>query len=138
MNRGDFQQLAEEHLRHAKALLDAGLNSGAYYMCGYAVECALKACICSQTSQFDFYPHPRDVQKAWSHNFDDLIGLSGLKPKFDYERAKDSRLDLNWTLVDNWSESSRYERHGKGDADELYAAVSDPTHGVLACIKRYW
>jgi len=51
MNRGDFQQLAEEHLRHAKALLDAGLYSGAYYMCGYAVECALKACISRKTNQ---------------------------------------------------------------------------------------
>ena len=40
MNRNDFQQLAEDHLRHAKALLDAELYSGAYYICGYEVECA--------------------------------------------------------------------------------------------------
>ncbi len=83
MNRGDFQQLAEEHLRHAKALLDARLYSGAYYMCGYVVECALKACICAQTNQFDFYPHPQQARDAWSHEFDKLVGLSGLKPRDD-------------------------------------------------------
>jgi hypothetical protein len=34
MNRNDFQQLADDHLRHAKALLDAELYSGAYYIYG--------------------------------------------------------------------------------------------------------
>jgi hypothetical protein len=34
MNRNDFRQLADDHLRHAKALLDAELYSGAYYICG--------------------------------------------------------------------------------------------------------
>jgi HEPN domain-containing protein len=66
VNRSDFQQLAEDHLRHAKALLDAQLYSGAYYMCGYVAECALKACICKRTNQNDFYPHPDDVRRAWS------------------------------------------------------------------------
>jgi hypothetical protein len=74
VNRSNFQQLAELHLQHAKALLDAQLYSGAYYMCGYVVECALKACICKQTKQYDFYP--REAQKAWTHKFKDLIGLS--------------------------------------------------------------
>jgi HEPN domain-containing protein len=59
MNRSDFQELAELHLRHAHALLDAQLYSGAYYMCGYVVECALKACICKRTKQDDFYPRTK-------------------------------------------------------------------------------
>jgi hypothetical protein len=33
VNRSDFQALAGLHLQHAKALLDAQLHSGAYYMC---------------------------------------------------------------------------------------------------------
>jgi len=64
MNRSDFQQLAEDHLRHGKALLDAGLYSGAYYMCGYVVECALKACICKRTKEFDFYRSPEESRDA--------------------------------------------------------------------------
>jgi hypothetical protein len=35
MNRSE---LAEGHLRHAKALMDAQLYSGAYYICGYVIE----------------------------------------------------------------------------------------------------
>lgn len=138
MNRSDFQQLADLHLQHAKALLDARLHSGAYYISGYVVECALKACICAKTNQFDFYPHPREAQKAWSHNFDELIRLSGLKADLERGRLNDNTLDVNWTIVDNWSEDSRYETHLQQEADDLYAAVADPEHGVLACIKRYW
>jgi HEPN domain len=94
MNRSDFQELSELHLQHAKVLLDAKLYSGAYYMCGYVVECALKACICRQTSQFDFHPHPKESQKAWSHNFANLIDASGLEEQFKAARQADSALDV--------------------------------------------
>jgi HEPN domain-containing protein len=45
MNRFDSQKLASLRLREAKALLAAGFPEGAYYLAGYAVECALKACL---------------------------------------------------------------------------------------------
>ena len=54
MNRTDFQKLAEERIAEAKILLDAGKWSGAYYLAGYAVECALKACIAKMTKSEDF------------------------------------------------------------------------------------
>ena len=79
MNRSDFQELAEDHLRHAKALLDAGLYSGAYYMCGYVIECALKACICKKTNQFDFHPSPDESRAAWSHDFGKLSRAAKLE-----------------------------------------------------------
>lgn len=139
MNRSDFQQLAELHLQHARALLDAELYSGAYYMCGYAVECALKSCICKNTAQFDFYPHPRNVvENAWSHDFTKLVSVAGLQDQFRLARDADGLLDVNWKEVETWSEDSRYEsKKGRQAAENLFAAVSDP-HGVLACIKRYW
>lgn len=40
MNRSDFQQLPEIRLRESQALLDASCFDGAYYLAGYAVECA--------------------------------------------------------------------------------------------------
>jgi len=52
--------------------------------------------ICKNTNQFDFYPHPKMVQKAWTHNFPNLIEVSGLKTEFDAERQQDSDLDVNW------------------------------------------
>lgn len=45
MNRVDFRQLAGLRIAEAKVLLDNNLYAGAYYLAGYAVECALKACI---------------------------------------------------------------------------------------------
>jgi HEPN domain-containing protein len=53
MNREDFQQLAESRLKEARALLTAELPDGAYYLAGYAIECALKACIAKRTQQHD-------------------------------------------------------------------------------------
>lgn len=138
MNRSDFQQLADLHLEHAKALLDAQLYSGAYYVCGYAVECALKACICRQTSEFDFYPHPKVVQTAWSHKLTDLVRLAGLNEKMEDERRNDKELGVNWKIVEDWSENSRYELHRQHEAEDLFSAVADRSHGVLACIRRYW
>ena len=46
LDREGFRRLAEQRITEAQALLDAGLPSGAYYLAGYSVECALKASIC--------------------------------------------------------------------------------------------
>jgi hypothetical protein len=45
MNRNDLQNLSRLREKEAKVLLDNGCFAGAYYLLGYAVECALKACI---------------------------------------------------------------------------------------------
>ena len=135
MNNSDFQELAELHLQHAKALLEARLYSGAYYMCRYVVECALKACICKRTGEF---PSPDESRDAWSHDYLKLIKVSGLGSEFNEARAADRDLDVNWKSVENWSPSSRYEVKSQEDARALLAAVSDPDHGVFSCIKRNW
>jgi HEPN domain-containing protein len=138
VNRNDFQELAELHLQHAKALLDVQLYSGAYYMCGYTVECALKACICKRTEEFDFYVHPEIARQVWSHKFRNLIEVAGLEEEVLAARQRDIALDVKWGEAENWSEGSRYERRGQKEAEALFSAVSDPTHGVLACIRRFW
>ena len=43
MTRSDLRNLAEWRLIEAKTLLKVS-PSGAYYLAGYAAECALKAC----------------------------------------------------------------------------------------------
>jgi hypothetical protein len=56
VNRADFQTLADIRLAEARDLL--ALNpprpDGAYYLAGYAVECALKACIARGYAQHDW------------------------------------------------------------------------------------
>jgi hypothetical protein len=48
VNRAEFQKLADLRAREAGVLLAARCYDGAYYLAGYAVECALKACIVFQ------------------------------------------------------------------------------------------
>jgi hypothetical protein len=138
VNRSDFQELAELHLRHAKALLDAQLYSGAYYMCGYVVECALNACICRKTNQFDFYLSPEESRAAWSHD----LGNCSSPLRWTVSLALPARLigilDINWESVEDWSPDSRYQPQGRLGAHALYTAITDPDHGVLLCIKQRW
>jgi HEPN domain-containing protein len=49
MTRRDFQALSATRLREARALLKTGNPEGAYYLAGYAIECALKACVAKKT-----------------------------------------------------------------------------------------
>lgn len=137
MNRGDFQQLAELHLQHAKALLDTKLYSGAYYLCGYTIECALKACIARRTKEFDF-PDKTLANSAWTHDLKKLAEVTGLTADFESAKQADEALRANWQTVNGWSESSRYESKLQSEAEGFVMAVSDPDHGVLSCIKQYW
>ena len=45
MNRPQFQNVTKLRVKEARVLLDAAQYAGAYYLIGYAVECA-----CSQAS----------------------------------------------------------------------------------------
>jgi HEPN domain-containing protein len=54
MDRKDLRALSRVRLSEARALFKAGLPDGAYYLAGYAVECALKACIAKETQRYEF------------------------------------------------------------------------------------
>ena len=139
MNRTDLQQLAEDRLLDAGALLDAGRWSAAYYISGYAVECALKACIAKRTNMHDF-PDKILAQRAYTHDLQDLLDLAGLNLhlKLDTKPAPNPTLGNNWQLVKDWNERARYETKTEAQARELYDAVTDTANGVLQWIKGHW
>jgi HEPN domain-containing protein len=82
MNRIDFQEIAELRLQESRALLVAGLPEGAYYLAGYAVECALKSCIAKKTREHDF-PEKKLVNDSHTHDIGKLLQLAELKEDFD-------------------------------------------------------
>ena len=139
MNRSDLQQLAEARVLDAEALLNAGRWSGAYYVCGYAVECALKACIAKKTGLYDF-PDKTVVERAYSHDLTRLLDLAGLKLqlKLDTTPAANQALGINWQHVKDWSERVRYQEKTEPQARRLYQAVTDAANGVLIWIKNHW
>ena len=54
MNRSVLQRLSQLRIDEAKALLAGGFPAGAYYLAGYAIECAFKACVAKRVQQYDF------------------------------------------------------------------------------------
>ena len=61
MDRKDLQTLSRVRLKEATSLLNLGFYDGAYYLAGYAVECALKACIAKGTRRYEFPDKKRSI-----------------------------------------------------------------------------
>ncbi len=130
MNRKDFQQITRIRVREAKVLLDNHYYSGAYYLLGYAIECAFKAIIAKQIRQYDI-PDRKFINDAYTHDLRKLLNLSNLKSDFDM-RKRDPGFDLNWTIVDDWSVESRYlSNKSEAEAKDLYTAVTSRRNGIL-------
>lgn len=138
MNRDDLQALSTLRLREARTLLDRNFAQGAYYLCGYAVECALKSCIAKQTQRYEF-PDRKKVQSSHSHNLLELFKLSGLYVRFQRDWQQQPDLERNWGIVSNWSETSRYDPNvTNSDAKAMYWACASRKYGILAWIKHEW
>jgi HEPN domain len=137
MNRTDFQQIAEGRLLEARALLSAGFADGAYYLAGYAVECALKACIAKRTQQYDF-PDKDFVLKIYTHKLSELMRWSGILPTLQLASQSNAALQDWWTTVQEWSEESRYKRWNATEAGRLLDAIENQSGGIFPWIKLHW
>jgi HEPN domain-containing protein len=137
LTRAELQQLAKDRLGDAKVLLAGKRWAGAYYLCGYAVECALKACI-AKLMKPEVFPDKVFAEKCWTHDLERLVTLAGLKDAKDADIAADAERKANWFTLKDWSESARYARPTKSKALALYEAVTDAKHGVLPWIKSHW
>lgn len=138
MNRAELQALARLRIAEARVLLANDRFAGAYYLAGYAVECALKACIAKQTARYDF-PDKDRVTRSHTHNLQQLLDLSNLKVAFHKEIERNRALELNWGIVKDWNERARYSpSFTKAQARDLYSAVNGRRNGVLGWLKRQW
>ena len=130
--KAEFQELAEQRLSEAKALLDLGKWDGAYYLAGYAVELGLKACIIKRLMATDAFPDREFSRNCYTHSLEKLVGLAGLNEPRGAAVGADPALQDNWVIVKDWSEESRYHRIDRDEAELLYAAVTDDAHGVCS------
>jgi hypothetical protein len=139
MNRADFQTLADVRIDEAQALLSLTPSrpDAAYYLAGYAVECALKAAIAKLVNQYD-WPDKSFVNSAHTHNLSALMKAAGLEDALDIDTAGNPILKRNWLVAKDWNEQSRYQRHIQADAVKLVNAITDSTNGVLPWIKARW
>lgn len=114
ITRADLAETAKAHLRDAKILRDNGSYNGAVYLCGYAVELALKSRIC-QTLDWPTFPPVKnddntkaegDFRGLFTHDPNTLLWFSGMvrniKPKYLAE----------WSIVGEWKPDLRYSPVG--------------------------
>lgn len=137
MDRSDFQKLAEVRAREAQSLFEQEQYDGAYYLAGYAVECASKACIAKTTKQYEF-PDKNLARKVFTHDLAILFQLASLENEL--EKATQSNLDLgnNWNTTKDWNEEARYDRHVRQKAEDLLTAVLDRESGILPWLRERW
>jgi len=100
----------------------AGHPSGAYYLAGYAIECALKAKIACQFRENEI-PDRAFVNSVYTHELTALLRLAGLESELDDAIAKDADLGQRWTVVKGWSENARYSIWTSDDASSMIDAI---------------
>lgn len=104
-------------------LLAAARYDGSVYLCGYAVEVALKARICRTLSWVDFPSTTGEFQAYRSfqtHELDVLLRLSGQEARVKQEHF------AFWNPVAVWKADSRYSIVGsvqKADAESMVSAA---------------
>ena len=112
--------------------------SGAYYLAGYSVECALKACVAKQTNRHDF-PDKRLATDAWTHDLQKLVQLAGVGPELDRDMRSSAALQLNWAIVKDWSGAVRYDvTITRAQARDFYSACTTRRTGILPWIRQRW
>jgi hypothetical protein len=117
---GELDKIAEARLDDAKALLAANRYDGAIYLCGYAVELALKARICRVLNWPDFPRTGGEFQPYKSfqtHELDVLLRLSGQE-----SRIKQQYFGV-WNIVALWKSESRYNIVGTAQTSDAQAMI---------------
>lgn len=111
LNRIDLQKVSQLRRGDARALLNARRYAAAYYLVGYSVECALKACIAKQIKRHDF-PDKKIVIDAHTHDLEKLVRLAGLVRDLEKDLKRNPAFAINWTvtkgLVGNKTVRSRH------------------------------
>ena len=128
----EFQRLTDTRLAEAKLLLRGGHWDGAYYLAGYAVECAFKVILTTQLTSLGGVPDRGDVSSFYQHNLAELRNLAGLESAM----TSDPSLKQSWIVITQWSERTRYEfDKTQQQAEDLLTAIEKV---VLPWIKIHW
>ena len=142
VDRKKLQNLAELRLQDAKTLLDMKRWSGGYYLCGYVIECGLKACLLrhlgESASVFGDRQYLKDLGGCWTHDLVKLVSLAGLDTDFKAICVSNLATGAFWSVTKDWKESSRYEEKTQAEAEVLYEAVSHDPDGVFRWIQLRW
>ncbi len=117
----DLEQIARSRLKEARILFRSRQYDGAAYLCGYAMELALKARACRHL-RWHGLPESRDEYKSFqalrTHDLEALLELSGAA-----ERIRTTYL-TQWSAVSTWNPEVRYRRIGSVSRDAALAMIN--------------
>jgi HEPN domain-containing protein len=138
LNRDKLRLLCDSRLEEAQVLLEKKLWTGAYYLTGLAVECALKSCLAGAVKEHDF-PDKDFVKEMYVHKLEKLFKLNGaLWAQLQANMKTDGKLAVNWSTVKDWDDSKRYDIVEELAAKGVYDAATEADSGVLEWIRRRW
>lgn len=123
LTRRELLEIIQARIDDADALHAAGRFDGAIYLCGYAVELALKRRICITLRWAGFPSTPgefKNYQSLKIHSLDVLLSLSG------YERRikKNPTTFAAWSDVGSWDPEARYKPVGKAGAADAQRVIN--------------
>jgi len=117
----DVKGIARARLQDADILLTSERYDGAIYLCGYAIELALKARIC-QTLKWAGYPQTnvefKDYLSFKTHDLDVLLHLTGR------EQGIKTRFFAEWSAVAQWNPTARYQLIGTAKEADAKLMIS--------------
>lgn len=120
-----LRAIAKARLRDAQVLLQAKRYDGAFYLCGYAVELALKARIC-RTLRWSGFPETgqdfKGLQSIKTHDLEILLRFSGIE-----DRIRRKYL-TEWSVLLDWNPEKRYQSIGQ--------STQQQATDMLTCAKR--
>lgn len=121
----ELQNLCKDRIKEAEALVDAKLYDGAYYLCGYAVEIAIKKRICKTLRWSSGYPKAdsefKNLASFKTHDLDILLHLSGIEDKIK------QHFFFEWSIVTAWKPEIRYASRTKNE---------QMAKGMLQAVKK--
>ncbi|MCB2141169.1 HEPN domain-containing protein [bacterium] len=126
----ELKKIAKARVKDADILFSYRRYDGAVYLCGYAIELALKARICN-TLKWEGFPESnrefRDYNSFRTHDLDVLLHLSGK------EIFIKTNYFAEWSAVVGWSPSSRYQIIGTTNKSDVESMI-DATKILLSKI----
>lgn len=137
LTKNDLEKLAQVRLEDALFLLQANRPSSAYYLAGYAVELALKACIAKLMAP-NVIPDKAFINAIYTHKLYSLLSTAELLPQFNKKIRADTQFAAYWVITSNWNEESRYQVWDQDKAATLLKAVNEKKHGVFQWVTKHW
>ncbi len=132
LSKEQLSTIAKSRLSEARILHRARKYDGAIYLCGYAVEIALKKKMC-QALSWKGFPETKGefdgLEICKIHKLDILLKLSGQE-----NLKRDPIFKANWSTATTWDSEARYKPIGKAtklDSKNMITSCRD----ILKALK---